>query len=94
MRKEVAYRLVLCNTMHKQNLTFHFKFVKARSVLDSLHMLDVLLNVKLVYLVTCQYLEYTHMASKAQNGSGFCSFTLTQTTKPQRECRGIALLCL
>ena len=51
MRKEVVYRSVLCNTMHKQNLTLHFKFVKARSVLDSSHTLEVLLNVKLVYFV-------------------------------------------
>jgi len=59
--------------MHEQNLTFHFKFVKARGLLDSSHMLDVLLNVKLVYLVTCQNSEYTYMAFKAQNGSELCS---------------------
>jgi len=28
MRKEVAYRLGLCNTMHKQNITFHFNLLK------------------------------------------------------------------
>ena len=33
-----SYLPVLCNTMHTQNITFHFKFVKARSVLDSSHM--------------------------------------------------------
>jgi hypothetical protein len=59
--------------MHKQNLTFHFIFVKACSFLDSSHMLEVLLNVKLVYLVTCQYLDCTYMACKAQNGSGLGS---------------------
>jgi len=64
---------VLCNTMHKQNLTFQFKFVKARGLLDSSHMLDVLLNVKLVYLVTCQNLDYSYMAFRAQNGSALCS---------------------
>ena len=47
--------------------------MKARGLLDSSHMLDVLLNVKLVYLVTCQNLDYTYMAFKAQNGSGLCS---------------------
>jgi hypothetical protein len=53
--------------MHTQNLTFHFKFVKAPSVLDSSQMLEVLLNVKLVYLVTCQCLDYTYMAFEGQN---------------------------
>jgi hypothetical protein len=54
-------------------MTFHFKFVKARKVLDSSHLLEVLLNVKLVYLMTCQYLFYTYMVFKAQNGTVFCS---------------------
>ena len=30
------------------------------------------IKVKLVYLVTCQYLDYTYMGFKAQNGSGLC----------------------
>jgi hypothetical protein len=64
---------VLCKTMHTQNLTFHFKFVMACSVLDSSHMLEGLLNVKLVYLVTCRYLDYIYMAFKARIGSGLCS---------------------
>ena len=47
-----SYLPVLYDTMHKQNLTFHFKFVKARGLLDSSHMLEGLLSVKLVHLIS------------------------------------------